>query len=193
MFAGRPPIIARHDLTGRTTRVLKLAGEQGALGEQVLMWSLVGTPDGRTLYAVNPAIGVIDEIDVASLELRRTAALMASRPRGFLDAVAMALHPVAYAKRGVTNGAVLSPDGSTLYAIGETGVWSVETRSLKGRLLTKEGTYATIVLSPDGMRIYAIGFDDGVVRVVSARDGSSLGAMTRYAWPSNIVAVDVSP
>jgi hypothetical protein len=198
IYAGKSPRLARRDLDARTMQVIALpvdqvaSGANGMSGESVLMWSLIATRNGRTLYAVNAALGVVDEIDPVTLQLRRTTRLpQSSSDRSFVATLLRAVRPVAYGKRGFSEaGAVLSPDEATLYAIGQTGVWAIDTRSLAGRLLAKSGAYSSIALGPGGERLYVLGFEDGIVRVLSARDGSRLGAMKRVAFPTGIVAVD---
>jgi DNA-binding beta-propeller fold protein YncE len=144
------------------------------------------------VYLVNAAIGVVDEIDASSLAMRRTTRLAATGSA--LDPLSVlidALHPVALAKRGLgASGAILSPDGSSIYAIGEAGVWLIDTSSLAARQFTKDGTYSSLALSPDGARLYALGFDDGVIRVIDTRTGATLGSMPKIAWPSELIAVD---
>lgn len=194
LFGGASPKVVARDLDARTVRVLDLPAEQGTnAGEIGLMWALVAARDGKTLYAINAAMGFVDEIDPVSLQLRRSAHLArsSSPDRGVVARLMNAMHPVANAKRGFYGvGAVLSPDGTTIYAMGETGVWAIDTRTLNGRALTKNGSYWSIAIEPTGQRIYVLGIEDGIVRVLSARDGTVLGAMKRVAYPTEIVAVD---
>lgn len=190
LFAGSRVVVVRLDLDARTARTLRLPADQAVASEKVLLWSLVASLDGRTLYAINTAMGVIDEIDASTMQLRRTRTLARTTGTGFVARLLDAVHPVADAKRGVSVGAVLSSDGTSVYAIGETGIWVIDAATLGSRVLAKDGMYLSLALSPDGARIYALGFDDGVVRVVSARDGTMLGSMPRLAYPSDIVAVD---
>ena len=189
----RSSTIVRFDLTHRAARVVPLPAGQALEGEPVLMWSLVPTRDGRILYAINPAAGVVDEIDTAAFVVRRTARLDASKSE--LDLVrvfATALHSIADAKMGFATGAVLSSDESTLFALAETGMLAVDTASLTSRRLTNDRPYESLRLSPDGKRIYVLGREDGVITALDARDGSVLGRMPRIAFPSEIVAVDAN-
>lgn len=191
LFASQDPVLVRLDLDGRAARVLRLPPVARVEGEASVLWSVVSSRDGRTLWALNPAAGVIDEIDVASMRLRRTAPLSSARSRpSLLDALLAAVHPVAYAKPQTKTGAVLSPDGTTLYAIGQTGLWAIDTGTLAGRTLVKAGEFTSIALSPDGARLYALGLSDGVVRVLDSRDGALLGAMKKSPYALEIVAVD---
>ena len=191
LFAGKTPMIVRFDLAHRAARLMPLPAGQAVEGELMLMWSLVPTRDGRTLYAINPAAGVVDEIDTAALTLRRTARLDASKSEiDLVRVLAAALHPMADAKMGFATGAVLSSDESTLFALAETGVLAVDTASLASHRLTNDRPYESLRLSPDGKRIYVLGREDGVITALAARDGSVLGRMPRIAFPSEIVAVD---
>ncbi len=68
--------------------------------EKYMLWSLALTRDGRTLYAVNPALGVADEIDTTRMELRRTSRVGVSRlADGPLAWAGRLVFPVAEAKR----------------------------------------------------------------------------------------------
>jgi WD40 repeat protein len=191
LLAGHGLLLWR-DLDARTMGVAQLPADQVVTGEGVAMWSLTASRDGRYLYALNPAVGVVDEFDTSSLALRRAARLAQTRSeRSLVPDLLSALHPVALAKRWFgSTAAVLSSDGGTLYALGETGVWKIDLASLKGLPLTKDGLYQAIAMSPDGARLYVLGSEDGVVRAISTRDGTTLGAMKRIAFPSDIIAVD---
>jgi DNA-binding beta-propeller fold protein YncE len=183
--------LVRVDLAQRTVRTMRLPISRALVGEETLAWSLVASRDGATLYVVNPAAGVLNEIDVASMQVRRTAQLNDARSEpGPLERVLAFLHPVAYAKMGFGTGAILSADGATLYVLGAKGIWSIDLRALSAKMLTREGVYETLALSPDGARLYVLGREDGVVSAVDAHSGTVLGSMERIAFPSEIVAVD---
>jgi DNA-binding beta-propeller fold protein YncE len=191
ILAGKDPLLIRFDLNGHAARTLALPADRKVQGEQFLEWSLIATHDARTLYAINPAAGVVTEIDPNALKVRRSAHLgTTGSDRGAFDVLVAAIHPVAEAKMGFGTGAVLSPDESTLYALAETGVWVVSTSSLTARLLTKDGAYESVKTSPDGKRLYVLGRETGIVSALDASDGRVLGAMERIAFPSDILAVD---
>jgi DNA-binding beta-propeller fold protein YncE len=183
--------LVRVDLSQRMVRVLRLPIDRALNGEEALAWSRVASADGKTLYAVNPAVGLVYEIDVASLQIRRSAGLNSTQSRStFIDGALALLHPVAEAKMGFGTGAILSPNGATLYVLGVQGIWSVDVASLKVRVLTKDGAYETMKVSPDGRRLYTLGREDGVVSAIDTDSGRLLGSMKRLAFPSEIVAVD---
>ena len=183
--------LVRVDLSHRSVRTTRLPVARALTGEDTLAWSLVASRDGTTLYAVNPAAGIVSEIDVASLQVRRSAPLNDARSEpGPLDRVLALLHPVAYAKMGFATGALLSADGTTLYVLAIQGIWTIDVRTLSAKMLTREGAYETLALSPDGARLYVIGREDGVVSAVDAQSGKVLGSMERIAFPSEIIAVD---
>jgi len=160
-------------------------------GEDALAWSLMPSRDRKLLYVVNPAAGAIYEIDVASLELRRSARMTdAKSQQGLLDALLAHVHPVADGKMGFGTGAVLSPDGATLYVLAAQGMWSIDLAAMKAKMLTRDGGYETLAISPDGARLYVLGRQDGVISAIDTQSGKLLGSMARIAFPSEIVAVD---
>ncbi|TMC57204.1 MAG: lactonase family protein [Chloroflexi bacterium] len=111
---------------------------------------------------------------------------------GALDFVLEYLHPIAQGKMGFGTGAVLSPNGATLYVLGLQGIWSIDLGAFKAKLLARDGGYETLAISPDGARLYVLSRTDGVISAVDAKNGKLLGSMTRIAFPSEIVAVDAS-
>ena len=160
--------------------------------EKALLWSLVTSRDGTTLYAVNPALGVIDEFDVVTATLRRTHDITVSRISGnVLDGlVQLVIHP-AEAKRYIRGGAVLSPDGRTLYAAGTKGIAVVDTASLASRGVWSTGdSFDSFTLSPDGARLYAISDQTGKIVAVQTSDGAALGDFRTAAYPGMIVRID---
>src|SRR5207253_1330192 len=77
-----PPSVVALDLIGRRATILRLPNAQQSDDfEKYMLWSLTMAPDGATLYAANPALGVIDEVDARQLSLRRTAPITVARGR----------------------------------------------------------------------------------------------------------------
>ena len=162
--------------------------------EKTLLWSLAASRDGAALYAVNPALGVIDEFDVVTATLRRTHTITVSRVSGtILDAVVeLVIHP-AEAKRYIRGGAVLSPDGRTLYAVGTRGIAVIDTASLASRATwLTGGSFDSFTLSPDGARLYAISDQTGKIVAVQTSDGAALGDFRTAAYPGMIVRIDLA-
>jgi DNA-binding beta-propeller fold protein YncE len=189
-----PFVIALDTMADRASRVA-FPADQKATSDFSMVWSLVMTRDGATLYAVNPAFGFINEIDVATMSLRRTAKLRATRAdRGDLfAAIHRALFPVADAKMLLRSGAVLSPDERTLYAAGETGLAVIDTRTFATRTWHSGWAFNLIAMSPDGERLHAVTNDAwSTITAMSAHDGAMLGGVRMPWYPMAILRVDLA-
>jgi DNA-binding beta-propeller fold protein YncE len=183
--------LARIDLASRTVRSLRLPVERVPTGEDVFAWFVVPSRDAKSVFVVNPVAGVIHEVDVASLQIRRSAPLIDKQSqRGIFDDVLALLHPVAAAKVGFFTGAALSPDGSALYVLGSTGIWSVDVSAFTAKPLTRDGAYETLNVSPDGQRLYVLSRETGIVTVVDAKSGALLGSVKVGDPVMEIMAVD---
>lgn len=117
-------------------------------------WSLAASRDGSSLYAVNGTTGMITEIAPARLpNVGRTASFDPSSAVG-----ASTWAPVlnADAKGAPVGGAALSPDGQTLYAVGDAGVVAIDTTTLKVQQRYLAGTsLLSLRPSPDGHWLFA--------------------------------------
>ena len=187
------PFILAVDLVGKRTQRIALPIEQKSWDfEKYLLWSLALTADGNTAYAVNPALGAIDEIDLQRMSVRRTAQITVSRPPdgGALSALGSFLFPVAAAKRYVTAGALLSPDERTIYALGFKGLAVIDRQSLTSRLWASDREFDNLALSPDGARLYATSNNDSKILILDTRDGSSLGTLATPSYAQAILRVD---
>lgn len=192
--ATEAPFVMALDTIGETARRIPLPADQKAALEKSMLWSLVTTKDGATLYAVNPAIGAIDEIDTRALTVRRTGRVSMGRApdRDVLAAIRQAIFPAADAKRLLHSAAVLSLDEQTLYAAGESGIAAIDTRSLASKTWHKDWAFDLIAMSPDGERLYALANDAwNTVAMISARDGAMLGGIRLPWYPNAIVRVDL--
>ncbi len=197
VFVGDAPYLVRLDADARSARVLRIPTEKLTTsspnvppGELSLLWSLVATRSGATLYAVNGALGVVNEIDVASFTVRRTAMVSASAGTGPLSAVLRWLAPVADAKMIVRSGTILSRDEKTLYAVAEDGVHAIDTASLRSRSFLAPGLFVDIALSPDGQRLYLLNATGRWMLAFDARSAAFLGQVDVGGFPQAIVAVD---
>src|SRR5207245_1868099 len=77
---GMPPYVLALDLVSRRAATVALPVEQRSGDfEKYLLWSLAVAADGATVYAINPALGVIDEIDARQMTIRRTKSITVSR------------------------------------------------------------------------------------------------------------------
>ncbi len=188
------PSLRTLDLVAKQARQVALPAEQGSTDyEKFLLWSLALAPDGRTLYAVNPALGVIDEVDPITGTLRRTHQITVSRTSTDVFAtLGQFFFPVAEAKRYIRGGAVLSPDGRTLYAAGTKGLAVIDTTSLASRgTWMPSDTFDAVSLSPDGARLYAISDQTGTIVGLQTSDGAPLGTVRTVGYPGMIVRIDL--
>ena len=184
--------LARLDLASGVVALLPLPLSRTPGFEDSVAWSFLATRDGRTLYAVNPLVAIVEEIDLGTFQLRRSVPLSDGRSdRGVLGAIVAAIHPVAAAKMEFLQGAVFSPDESKIYTLAVDGIWSIDVASLKATMLARSGAYQSLKVSPDGARLYVLSREAfGSVSAIDAQTGAMIGTMKKIAAPSDIVAVD---
>ena len=143
------------------------------------LWALVLSPDGRTLYAVNAALGHIAEIDTQGQKVRRAVTLPA-----------VGAQPAA-SWRTPLGGAALSPDGAILFALGETGVLAIDRRTFKLRgHLASDWIFAGIAPSADGARLYAVSAERGRIVALDPATGASVAELAGGNQPWGILWVE---
>jgi hypothetical protein len=131
-------------------------------------WGLVLSPDASTLYAANPALGLVVEIAVNdTAEVRRTARI----PRGAI---------------GVAPRLAVSPDGATLYVPTARGVVALDTGTLGVRRTLLRGHRVSAVVAGGRRRLYV---QDGAVVTLDAASGAVLGRLETSAPPAALAAV----
>jgi hypothetical protein len=192
---GSAPAVRALDLvTKRVTTIVLPDAQRSDDFEKYLLWTLALSRDGTTLYAVNPALGFIDELHPRAGLLDRTNKINVTRATDYgLATVARMLFPIAEAKRYIRGGAVLSLDGRTLFAAGTKGIAVIDVVTLGSRATwAADSSFDSFALSPDGARLYGISDQLGKIRVVRTTDGASLGEIKPASYPGEIVRIDLA-
>jgi len=161
--------------------------------EKQLLWSLAQAKDGRSLYAVNGALGIVAEVDPAQLSVRRSVTIpttSASRP-ALIARVGAWLLPHTSAKRILSGGATLTPDSRTLFIIAEQGLLAVNTADLtvRGRSLAA-WPLDSIAASPDGARLYAVSAEKGKLLLLDAATGRMVKEIVGASHPWSVLGVE---
>ena len=170
------------NLQGNIAICIDLPGSGYASSEAGFHWSLAMSADGSHLYAANGAIGVVADLDTRNgfPDLIRTARTVTSMQSA-------SLIQGVEAKGFGSNGAVLTPDGKTLVALGVQGVTWIDTASLQATdHQLSDWTVWSIALSPNGDYLYAVS-DGGMIAEVSMT--GSHAASTFAGGPGQPMAV----
>ncbi len=141
------------DLNNGDTFSIELPWNNRAHWEGQSLWPLALRPETNTLYAVNGAQGLVAEIDASERYVQRTASLQQ-------PGLAFRLFREAEAKMMYTGGAVLSPDGDTLFAPALKGLVAIDTRKLSLRAYLREREFDSFAISSEGAWLYAISARD---------------------------------
>ena len=192
---GTAPAVRVLDLvTKRVTTIGLPEAQRSDDFEKYLLWSLALSRDGSMLYAVNPALGFIDEVSLRTGSLNRSNKINVTRTEdGALAAVGRLFFPVAEAKRYIRGGAVLSLDGRSLYAAGTKGIAIIDVATLGSRgMWATDTAFDSFALSPDGARLYGISGQLDKVRVMRTSDGAVLGEIKPGGYPGEVVRVDLA-
>jgi hypothetical protein len=99
------------DLKKGIPRCIDLPSGRGAFG-LLKRYSLTLSPDGRKLFAANPALGAVAEIDLGTRRVVRTSRFAADRA-----------HP---GRRAATLSGTISGNGRTLYFSGGRALWAYD-------------------------------------------------------------------
>jgi hypothetical protein len=165
-----------------------------------MFWSLAISPNGQKLYAANGALGLVTEMTIHEdglPEVQRSATLplAPSAGAGPLDGLAaLFAAPVAEAKPGHGDGiggAVLSPDGKTLFVLGERGLLAIDTGDLKEyhRYLA-DTALSSIAIGAGGKRLYVVGAETGKILQIDAATGAPVGEIAGARSPGSILWIE---
>jgi hypothetical protein len=147
-------------------------------------WSLVPSADKRTLYAVNGALGLVvqysvsegvpQQVQTSTLFDIPTSARAATKPSAVTSTVS-----------------ALSPDGQTLYTIGEQGLLVIDTKDfrLRGRYLG-DWKLDGVAISPDGRRLYAASAALGKIVQIDPKVGTIAAEVPTTGRPTGVVRVE---
>jgi hypothetical protein len=120
------------------------------------LWGLVVGAGGSTVYAANPALGLVVESDGS--EVRRTAEF-APAPAGGTPAA--------------TASVALARDGSLLLVAGGRGVTAIGTGDLQVRARWLEGwTVDALAATPDGGQVFALSRGHGSICQLDPASGA---------------------
>jgi len=129
----------------------------GASGALLPDYTLALSPDGKTLYAVNAALGLASGIAVHPSAPSGDQITISARFGAAPGAVA------ANTPRDTSGMAALARDGRTLYVAGPRGVWALETAGLRlQRGYLADRAFTGLAASVDGRTLYAAAPDSGI-------------------------------
>jgi YVTN family beta-propeller protein len=148
------PFVHALNVPGRYAQcILDLAGRWTSTS----MFSMAMQDDGRRLYVVDAAAGTVSVIDGLSQKVIKKGTFAGRRDPSATK----------------TASAVVSPDGSRVYATSTRGIAAIYTPhlSLKGWLAT-DLAVASLAVSQDSTRLYALA--DGTVKVIEPVSGRAI-------------------
>lgn len=136
--------------------------DPGATAVQLASYTLAVAPDGSALYAVNPLLGRV--IAVHGL------------PYG--PRVPFNLGRRSSSPAHMLTGTAISPDGRTVFAATDHGVWAIDTRTLAlHAAYLPDQPFASVALSRDGQRLYALEAGTDIIDALDAMSGHLLGSI----------------
>ncbi len=180
------PFVHALSTVDRTAVCLDLPVSEAA-GPTLSGWGLAADDARRVVYAVNATLGRVYEIDLAGINVVRSADLATAATPG-----------ISLAKFGGDPGstgtnAALSPDGSTLYVVTAAGLLVVSTGDLqtRGHLLA-DRVLTGIAVSADGRVLYALD-RDGRIESVDAATGAPIGRLQGTGYDAILRIVGEQP
>lgn len=164
------PVIHSLHLADRWARCLI---DLGLKDTHKAQWAIVAAPREESLYVINAASGVFASVNTRSLRVDTRQLAVEQAP-----------------ERDRRGSAVVSPDGSRLYATGGNGIMVIEPRTmaLRGQYL-RDREFSSVMVSSDGTRLYALG-TDGAISRVEANTGRDLGVVAHLPAAVSLLRVE---
>jgi hypothetical protein len=164
------PVVHALNMTSRyASCLLELAG----MTTHRAGWAIVSSTKPERAFVVNAASGAFASLDATTLQMAKREFSVQKGRDGDL--------------RG---SAVVTPDGSRLYATGGKGILVVDahTLSMKAQYLT-DREFASVMVSADGSRLYALD-RDGAISRIEPGSGRDLGIVAQLPSAVSIVRID---
>ena len=121
--------------------------------------ALAVSPDGATLYAVNPVLGRM--------------VVVHDLPYGRVTQTGLDRH--AGTRQSMERAGALSRDGRTMFVATDGGIWAVDTATRRVRTVYARGEQvASIALGGNGQRLYALEPTRGRIEALDAASGRTL-------------------
>jgi len=160
----KSPFIHALNLDGSLIAVcLDLPGSGYASNPDAFHWSVAMNADGTHLYAANGATGTVEDIgiDGGFPNPARAGRIGTSQTGGIFGVQNVE------AKELGGNAAAVSPDGKTLVIGGSSGLFWVDTTSLKATdHQLSDWNIWSLAMSPDGTSVYAVR-ESGMIAEIS--------------------------
>jgi hypothetical protein len=158
------PFVHALPLTQPFAWCVDLPASSGSTMEDQFHWSLALAKDGMTIYAVNAMTGQIAQLSTSGTPNPPVVSRIGKLPTGSQTSLLSLFATDAEAKGAPLGGAALSPDGRTLFAVGNPGVLAIDTATLKVRSrYLPDDNIPSLRFSADGKWLYAA--DPGVNKV----------------------------
>lgn len=166
----RGPVVHALNMTARFAFcLLELAG----MPTHRSAWAIAPAPSGDRAFVVNAATGAFASVATSDLTMATRSFNVQQGRDGDLRA-----------------SAVVSRDGSLLYATGGKGVLVIDLRtlSLKAQLLA-DRAFASVMVSPDGERLFVLD-QAGTISRLDPRSGEVLGVIASLPRAVSILAIE---
>jgi hypothetical protein len=147
-------------------------------------YTLVLTQDGKTLYAVNAALGTIATINL-DLSLNSYQLWLIGNAKVNHFNAGNSVVTAADKTRELHNGAVLSRNQILLYVVGLHGIWAIKTNTLQVQSqYLKQQDFTGLAISGDGQMLYGVDPTTGITLLDSSsgETRSVISGVVQLPW-----------